>query len=401
MASPIPSAAAAALLLFIAVPAASQKLPPLPRERRLDEGLILRRDSATGELRYAPRNKPDSAAPGAEQHSSSSPAAIRVRVNLVEVSAGVFASSGEHISGLTRDAFRLFEDGAERPIDYFDASSEPARVALVLDVSPSVLREWKELQEAARALAAGLAPQDEMAVVAFAQHTKLLLPFTSDRPLLDRALAAAEVNRTEPAGSGSEIYRSVFLAAKELFGDPSSPAAPAAARRGRKAMILLTDGQDSGLGLSWSPASALPSADRPHRLTFEDVCRALASAGIEVYAVTTQGRPRGMTNVWLAANSNASLLTPRARELGWTHYTLYLAELVRRAGGQLIFLREARTLAGAWQRIAASLRAQYTLGFYPPAAGRAATGWHSLRVEVPSRPDVKTAHRAQYYSPAP
>ena len=107
---------------------------------------------------------------------------------------------------------------------------------------------------------------------------------------------------------------------------------------------------------------------------------------------------KAMAEQWLAAHSEQPLVTPQARELGMPHYTLYLAELVRRAGGRIYFLRELPTLADVYRRIAENLRAQYTLGYYPPELAK--PGWRAIRVEVPGRAEVRIPHRAAYYVPA-
>ncbi len=388
-------AAAALFLLFFQATLGAQEQPKPPKPRRLDEGLILRRNAATGEIRVSRHNAGELATEDrADGDGASVPGTIRVRVQMVEVSANVHSADGAQVAGLARGDFRIFEDGTEHDVAYFDDSSEPARVALLLDTSPSVLREWSTLQGAARALAAGLAPRDEVAVLNFAGATRLLLPFSSDRAQLARAIAAAELQQGERSELGSEIYRSVFLAVETLFREQAG----GPPRRGRKAIVLLTDGQDSGLGLGWVPASALPSRERPHRLTFEDVCRSLTSAGVEVYVVSTQNRPVAMTEAWLAENHEKPLVNFVAREKGMPHYTLYLAETVRRAGGRLYFLRETGSLAGAWTALAENLRAQYTLGYYPSSGS--APGWHSLRVGIRDRPDLRATHRSSYYAPA-
>ena len=109
-----------------------------------------------------------------------------------------------------------------------------------------------------------------------------------------------------------------------------------------------------------------------------------------------------MTPEWLAAHEGTTLVTPAARALGIPPYTLYVAELVRRTGGQLYFLREAQTMADTFRKIAEKVRAEYSLGFYPaPGKGTpgARGGWHSLRVEVVDQPGVRASHRASYYVP--
>lgn len=366
--------------------ARAQQKRKLPASRRLDAGVELHRDSTTGELRYARRARQASAdAPGANAESA---VPIRASVRLVEVSINVLEPNGAHLTGLTRDAFRVWEDGQEQTIAHFDASTEPANVALLLDSSPSVFREIGEMKQAARTLAGQLALHDEVAVVTFAARTRLLLPFSTDRVLLERAIEAVAVSRDPSEEKGSNIYEAVYLTAQELF----------AGRQGRKAILLLTDGQDSGLGLGWSPTTAEPRTGlEANRLTFEDVCRALTAAGASVYAISTQNRPKAMTEAWLAAHREQSLVTPEARELGMPHYTLYLAELVRRAGGQLYFLRELGTLPEVYRRIAENLGAQYTLGYYPSPPAK--PGWRALRVGVVGRRDVRISHRVAYYVP--
>jgi len=367
-------------MLLLSVPAEAQKRAKLPKPKRLDSGVLLRRDPATGDLQRI--------APGATL-TGSAPATLRARVALVEVSCNVFASDGKPIRGLTASDFRLYEEGVEQKIVHFDAASAPASLVLVLDTSPSVFRDLDEIRQATRALSKHLASQDEVAVVTFAARTRLVLPFTRDRQLLERAIAAYGLPSDPEEARGSKIYESGFLAAEELFG--SAP------RQGRKALILLTDGQDTSLGLSWDPASALPKSGTAaaDRLTFEDVARALASRGVELYAVTTQPRPPAFTDAWLAANRSEVLVNARAREAGMPHYTLYLAELVRRAGGQLLFLREMENLGDVYRRVAENLGAQYVLGYYP-SAGIGRAGWRSLQVELINQRD-KVSHRTAYY----
>jgi VWFA-related protein len=148
--------------------------------------------------------------------------------------------------------------------------------------------------------------------------------------------------------------------------------------------------------LSWSLARVAPSPESD-RLTFEDVVRSLSARAVEVYAVSTQTRPTVLSDAWLDANRSTTLLTEQNRRAGVPHYTAYLAELVRLAGGRLYFLRELGTLSDVYARIAKNLRAQYTLGYYP-AAGAETQGWRKLGVEVRGRPELRVRHRVGYYN---
>ena len=341
--------------------------------------MALERDPASGELHAA-----------AKDSSSPMPAgAIRTRVTLVQVPCTVTSPNGTQVRGLTRNDFQLFEDGAAQEIASFDASSTPASVALVIDASPSIFHELGEMRDAARSLAENLSPDDEISVVSFSSAAHLLLPFSKNRELLERAIDSQYLAKVENS-SESRIYESVFLAARELF----------AARTGRKAIVLVTDGQDSGLGLTWDPRSMLPGTGASARLAFDDVARELGGDGIALFIVSTENRPRGMTPEWLEAHRDEILVTAEARKQNMPNYTLYLAELARRAGGQLYFLREIGNLSEIYRRIALSIGAQYTLGFYP-TSGTAHPGWRSLHVELVPGANApngsKLTYRGSYY----
>jgi VWFA-related protein len=375
----------AALLALLWLPGTQAQNPhkgKLPKPKQLDADITLHRD-ATGEIAGA-------TAPGAAGAVTASPHSISVSTDIVPVTCSVTDAMGAAVRGLTRAEFRVFDDGVEQHLAYFDASSEPASVALVMDASPSVLRDTEEMRTAARALVDSLSLSDQIAVVDFSAHTYLQLPFSGDWGLIRGAVARVDGRQLLADTGGSNIYQSLFLVARETF----------AGRKGRKAIVLLTDGQDTGLGLTLDPETSAPRRGWPSdRLTFEDVARALAGADIQVFAVSTESRPKIMTAEWLSTHAATTLVTAAARKEEIPAYTLYLAELVRRTGGQLYFIREANTLADTFQQIALKIRAEYTLGFTPAGASGAAPkpGWHQLRVEVIGHGDPTVVHRTAYY----
>ncbi|HUO34439.1 MAG TPA: VWA domain-containing protein [Candidatus Acidoferrum sp.] len=378
-------------LLLGAAPCARAQNKKRHRVEVLDSGVTYQRDQVTGELRIVTRSSPGEAAPSAE--AAPSPAhAIQVVSQTARVTCSVFAADGTPIRGITRDRFRVYDDGAERPITNFDDSSEPASVALVIDASPSVLPDSSEMKEAANALIEGLAPSDEVAVVDFSAHAYLQQDFTSVHELLRRAVERIDVRELAADTGGSNIYQSVYLTATKLFAN----------RPGRRGIILLTDGQDSGMGLSLNPSSTRPRGASDNRLTFDDLARLLAAEDIQVFAVSTENRPQILTAAWLAAHRDQTFITESDREEGIPAYTLFLAEIVRRSGGELYFLNEASSMAETFRRIAQRIGVEYTLGFVPygAAEGPAKPGWHSLRLDVPDSPGVSIDYRGSYYIPA-
>ena len=370
----------------MAAGASPAQKPKLPKPTVLDRGGRFERDPATGEMKL----RSGTALPGAALPPSGP--VIRTRVSLVQVGCTVTAPDDTRVRDLTQENFRVREDGAEQKIASFDAAATPASIALVIDASPSIYRELGQMRDAARSLSSSLGAQDEVAVVAFSDQAHLLLPFSRDRGLLAAAFASPELARVADS-SQSFIYQAVYLTARELFAD----------RSGRKAIVLLTDGQDSGLGLTWEPATMQPRPGAANMLAFTDVARELAFQGIELYVVSTENRPRAMTDAWLVAHRQELLVTPAARKLDMPHYTLYLAELVREVGGNLYFLRELGSLGEIYHRIALTLGAEYVLGYYS-TSGSAQPGWRSLEVELLPGGQVpagaRVAHRAAYYVPA-
>ncbi len=359
-----------------------KKLKP-PKPVRMDAGVETIRDPATGELEL--RHTGNAEADG--DSGVNGRAALRINVNMVEVSCNVFATDGASVRGLTEADFHVFDDGVEQQIRHFNGQSEGASIALIIDASPSVLPDTDAMKAAAQELITDLSPADQVAVIDFAEHTFLLLPFSQDRILLAKAIDRVDVRALFSDTIGSNIYRSLYLAANEIFPGHA----------GRKAIVLLTDGQDSGLGLNLDGKGVAPRPGE-NRATFQDVVEALSSHGIEAYVISTQNRPHVMTAAWLAAHQSETLITPAALQLGIPAYTDFLAELVRRVGGQLYFLNETGSVAGAYRSVVQNLNAQYTLGYYPKSRENA--GWHSLRVEVRGHGAVRVVNRLAYYQPA-
>lgn len=357
----------------------------LPKTRILEHEVRISRDRVTGEMRVRAAEDP-------EPPPGDLVPVIRSRVDLVEVQCTVTAPDGTRVRGLSEGDFRLLEDGAEQKISSFDAAATPASIALVIDASPSIYRQLGDMRGIARSLAKSLQPQDEVAVVAFADETQVLLPFSRDRTLLNAAFASSQLAQVANS-SRSFIYQAAYLSAVRLFNG----------RAGRKAMILLTDGQDSALGLTWDAESMEPKAGANRSLTFQDVTRGIAASGIELYVISTEPRPHAMTDEWLASHREQPLISPSARNAGIPLYTLYLAELTRQVGGELYFLSETGSLAAIYHNIALKLDAEYTLGYYPEAGG-ATSGWRKLKLEL--RQDAhapansQLAYRTMYYVPA-
>ena len=144
--------------------------------------------------------------------------------------------AGRPVPGLGRGDFRLFEDGAEVPIQDFgvegDKADRPLSVAVLLDLSESMKSQIKRVREAAEALLAPLREQDEIMVARFNHERTVLQPFTRDPR--DPEVTLQDIGK---AWGGTRIFRSIEQTLKDLRQRP-----------GRKVILVVTDGLDNYSG---------------------------------------------------------------------------------------------------------------------------------------------------------
>src|SRR5208282_2410447 len=173
----------------------AQQKTKLPRPRRLDEDVTWKRDPVTGELKAVVAGHTTNSVGAKDSAGAGTPTdlhAIAVVTQIVPVTCSVIGADGVAVRGLQRADFRVYDDGVQQPLTYFDASTQSASVAVVIDASPSVLRESDEMRNAARALVDALSPSDHTAIVDFSAHTYLQLPFSSDWGLIRKAVARVD-----------------------------------------------------------------------------------------------------------------------------------------------------------------------------------------------------------------
>lgn len=254
-------------------------------------------------------------------------------MRLVEVYVTVTDSRGEPITGLTAADFSLADEGEPQAITAFAAGEESLALALAVDRSFSMAGPPLAAEKrGAHALFAELRPGDQVMVVAVGSETEVVAPLGADR-----AAAEAAVDRLEIWGT-TPLYDAAGAAIRAI--------APA---RGRRALVLLSDGSDR---YSVTPAAAL--IDQARR---QDVI---------VYPIAIGGR------------------RPPA-----------FAELASVTGGRSFLVEHPRDLAAVLRTIARELRWQYLLGYPPPHAdGR----WHAIEVRV-DRPGARVRARDGYQAP--
>src|ERR1700722_1405976 len=188
--------------------------------------------------------------------AQSAPASsMQVDANLVIVPVAVRDKKGELIKGLTKDNFSLQVKGTEQPIRYFDNDrNQPQTLGMLGDLGRNIQGALDEEKKASQAFLDAMLAQkgDKAFVLHFAHDIELLQDVTDDRARLEKSVrelgteSATFKTTTDEGmkdseerqihGHGTSLYDAVYLASDEILQ----------AQKGRKALVLITDGVDAG-----------------------------------------------------------------------------------------------------------------------------------------------------------
>jgi VWFA-related protein len=284
---------------------------------------------------------------------------LQVQTTVVNVFVTVRDHHNAIVSELTKDDFKIYEDGVEQKVDYFTKEVDmPITLGILLDTSGSMSNILGAEQDAAsRFVRQVMRKKDEAMVASFDLDVNLLADFTEDPALLDSAIHRATINAAGPVitpgtvpqhGSiGTNMYDAVYLACHDEL----------ATEAGRKALVLLTDAEDNGSKMSED--DAIVAAQR-------------ADAVIHFLLITdysaTAGYGPGVAN-----------------------------RMATDTGGRVINVRNEKGLEKAFDQLSEELRSQYVLSYYPTNPKRDGA-FRKIKVEV-SRPNVKVLARKGYYAP--
>lgn len=301
---------------------------------------------------------------------------IRVDTRLVSVPVIVSDRNGRYIPNLTKSDFSIFQDGVEQSIDFFATTEEPLTIALLIDTSQSTRPVLDEIKDSAKALVKMLLLQDRAMIASFDYDTHVLSTLTSDKDQLNKAIKEAEV----PRGLiGTRLRDAAHLTINRVFRPI----------KGRKAVIILTDGKDAG-----------------SRISEDDLLQSLEESDTLVYTIMFKTerlvRPE-MTGIY-GRMPRAVEYPPFPDQGNRARRTERIARMNREAGEFLRLLSETTAgrafssnsgkLKNIFTSVIEELRFQYRIGFYPP--DEAVDGsYHTLKVRV-SRPDTVVRSRTGY-----
>ncbi len=274
---------------------------------------------------------------------------LKLDVNLVNVFVTVTDPQGAPVGGLVKENFTLTEDDRQQKIAVFDKESAlPLSIALAIDTSLSTRRDLPLEQASAKRFAHTLMrPVDALCVYGFSEVVREATPgFTPDLKRIDDGIDHIRV------GAATALYDAIYLASRALDR-----------RKGRKVIVLITDGGDTA-----------------SKVDYQEAVRAAEEAEALVYSI-----------IIVPIESSAG------RETGGEHALIQLSE---DTGGKYYYATSTSQLDDAFRKISDELRTQYLLAYYP-SQRTSFSEFRRIEVRVSGAPDAAAfhvRHRAGYYT---
>ena len=263
---------------------------------------------------------------------------IKVDSSLVILNAAISDKAGHNVAGIAEKEFKVFEDGVEQQLELFETSEAPFAAIVLFDTSGSMENRMSVARSAAINFLQGLRPNDVAAIYKFDRNISTVQDFSQSQFISDRLFDLSAYGITV-------LNDAILQAAKDLEKRPEK----------RKAIIVLSDGEDTG-----SNASA------------KKALNAALAANATIYTVdltTFEGNTRGQN-------------------------TAVLKDFAEKSGGFFIAVKNGQVLRDSLESVIQELGTQYTLGYAPKESG-SKKKWRSIEVVV-SRPNLTIRTRKGY-----
>jgi Ca-activated chloride channel family protein len=280
------------------------------------------------------------------------PAADRVlktETELTLVNASVSDPSGSPVTGLQRQNFRIFENGAEQRIVKFSTEDVPVSIGVIFDVSQSMADKIYESRLAALKFFITANPQDEFFLVDFNDSAQLVADFTFSVDELQNRL------KYTVAHGETALYDGVYLGLSHMN----------AALHSRKALLLISDG-----------------GDNHSRYNEHDIRKFAREADVEIYTIGLFGHIGG----------------DRLEELNGP---FLLNDLTEMTGGRAFTAHDSDELSDVAQKISMLMRSQYLIGYHPADAAHDGK-WRKVKVKLrppEGFPPLTVKAKSGYFAP--
>lgn len=298
---------------------------------------------------------------------------IKIATRLVSVPVIVSDCNGRYIPNLKGSDFTMLQDGVPQSIEFFAPIEEPLTIALLIDTSQSTRPVLEDIKLSARSFIRLLLPQDRAMIVSFDHDTHVLSEITSNHDRLNRAVSSAEI----PEYVGTTLRDATFQTVNRSF----------AGIKGRKAIIILTDGKDARSRVS--SEELLFSLQETDTLIYTVMFK--TGGGMVKAQFPDRGRfpGGGFPSMRNRRNPRRTERIARNNEKAEE----FLKKLSDTTAGRF-YTSEDGKLKRTFEMIVEELRFQYRLGFYPPEETDEKV-LHELKVKVAKR-DAVVRSRSSY-----
>ena len=297
------------------------------------------------------------------------PPTIKVDVDVVNILFNVRDKRSGLVGNLTKDDFKIYEEGKEQNIKYFTRETDlPLTLGLLIDVSVSQMNLIEiEKNAAYQFFGSVLRKQDLAFLISFGASADLLQDYTNSPKLLRKGLDGLQVNSdvgglhpgpvpTISHPKGTILYDAVYLAASDQLKG----------QVGRKALVLITDGEDQG-----------------STYTIKQAIEAAQKADAIIYGFYYVDRGFYAQNGIMFGGVSDS----------------YLRQLSEDTGGHVFHIDRKLPLQSAFDQLQAELRSQYSIAYTPTNPAKDGT---FRRIEIRTgNKDYKVQARKGYYAIKP
>ena len=270
-----------------------------------------------------------------------------VRVPSVTLDVVVVDERGRFMTGLGVDDFEVLEDGVPQEIRFFTADLTPVTSLLLLDTSASVRSSLSAIQTAAYLFLRNMASEDRGRVATFSEGVRFGPPYGTE--IWNQV---AMIRAMRPFGK-TALYDAILTSLQELSQIEE-----------RKALILVSDGEDSGQGAKGSVSTRE---------------QAIEGARLSEGAIYTVG------------------YTGWSPEGGGRLNREFLDAVAEQSGGRSYYPEEIEDLSRHFRQIQHELHRQYQIA-YLPSRNRKEGGWRSIEVRIKGREDLVARTRKGYYA---
>jgi VWFA-related protein len=259
--------------------------------------------------------------------------AIRIETRLVNLNVKAMDRGGQPLIDLKPEDFIVYEDGSRQEVTHFRPVNAPVNLIMLLDLSGSTKSKRKAMQDAASRFIDALPAQDNIAIVAFTRKYRPLTEFTNDKAKLKSVL-----KEIKDISGDTAFYDSMWRALDQL--DQVHDA--------RKAIIVLTDGEDD----------SLESSD-PTEHTFEQLLDRASEEDATVYPIyfSPSNHYDKLGLLFGGGNLMGNDKSRIARR--------QLNDLAAQTGGEIFSAQREEDLEDAYRRVAAELHTLYSLAYSP------------------------------------